>query len=220
MNTTPGSGPEVDIRQGANNTENALAGGIRLRDPDDRAFYQLGWSADGHLAVYYIERGDIQIKAVAKFSPTHLTSLALPVKSGDAASKEYVDSRKQVVTIWAEEKGPLTSNHSEWSFGSAAEGRSHAKCGYPMSASGRLARLALACTNGRGQAIGTVTVSVVLDGITTYVSITKDGGQKSSFTRITPPLEIRAGTVINFVSRTTNSEARSNIISAIIELDL
>ena len=89
-NTTLGSGSEIDIRQGANNTENALVGGIRLRDPKDREFYQLGWSADGHLAVYHIARGDIKSKVMAKFSPTHLTSLALPVKSGDAASKERI----------------------------------------------------------------------------------------------------------------------------------
>jgi hypothetical protein len=89
---TLGGGPEIDIRQDANNTENALAGGIRLRDPSDMAFYQVGWSADGDLGVYYTTRDDPRVRVVAKFTPTHLTSLALPERPSDVATKEYVDS--------------------------------------------------------------------------------------------------------------------------------
>ena len=216
---TLGGGPEVDILQRTSNTESTLPGGLRISNSSNDAAYQLGWSDDGCLAVYYTTRADPQIRVVGKFSPTHLTSLAPPEKPQDVATKEYVDSHKQVVTIWAEEKGPLTSNLSEWSFGSDAEGRPHSKCGYPMSASGRLKSLGLACTSQRGKAIGTVSVSVALDGKITNIGITKSAGKITSHTRVDPPLEIGVGSVVNFVSRTTNVEARSSIISALIELD-
>lgn len=217
---TVGGGPEVDIRQGANNTENSLPGGIRLRDRNDRALYQVGWSDDGNLGVYHVERGDPQIQVVGEFSPTHLTSLAMPVKPQDAATKAYVDNRKPVITIWAEERGRLDSGQYEWSFGGGSEGRAHSKCGYPLPSSGRLKWLGLASTNNSGQSIGQLSVSVVVDGRVTHQSITKPAAQVSHHTRVNHPLELRAGSVINFVTRTTRTDARSSIVSAIIELDL
>jgi hypothetical protein len=218
INTT-GGGPEIDIRQRSTNSKSALPGGVRIRNPSDNAHFQLGWSADGELAVYYSSRENPTSQVVCTFSPTNLTSLSPPVNPLDVATKQYVDeSCQSLITIWAEEKGSLTSGHYEWSFGGGAEGRSHSKCGYPLPTAGHIVKLALASTTSSGSPSGELTVFVVLNGATTGGSITKPSGERSSAVRVHPPIKVPQGATINFVTDTTRVEARSSIVSALIAI--
>jgi len=220
INTTRG-GPEIDVHQRDANSKNALPGGVRIRNPNDDAHYQLGWSTDGQLAVYYSSRNNPTAQVVCTFSQTNLTSPSPPVNPQDVATKQYVDEyRRSLITIWAEEKGPLVSGLCEWSFGGGAEGRSHSRCGYPLAVGGYIVKLALASTTSNGGPSGELTVSVVVNGETTNASITKPRSERSSAATVQPPISVPQGSTINFVTRTTRSEARSSIVSALIEISL
>ena len=55
-------------------------------------------------------------------------------------------SPKPIITVWAEEKGPLGDGHYEFSFGNGSSGSEHAYRGYCMSAPGRIIRGSLTAT--------------------------------------------------------------------------
>ena len=75
-----------------------------------------------------------------------------------ANNKAYVDSivslpsfigPKPVITVWAEEKGPLGDGHYDFSFGNGSSGSEHAYGGYCMSAPGRIIRGSLMVTENK-----------------------------------------------------------------------
>ena len=53
---------------------------------------------------------------------------------------------KPIITVWAEEKGPLGDGHYEFMFGNGSSGSEHADGGYCMSAPGRIIRGSLTVT--------------------------------------------------------------------------
>ena len=59
-----------------------------------------------------------------------IVNLSEPTGVRDAVTKQYVDShhRKPLITIWAQENGPLNSGEYEWSFGSG-DLYTHKNCG-------------------------------------------------------------------------------------------
>ena len=78
-----------------------------------------------------------------------------PKDDRDAANKGYVDKKlslpsligpKPIITVWAEQKGPLGDGHYEFSFGNGSSGSEHAYEGYCMSAPGRIIRGSLTTT--------------------------------------------------------------------------
>ena len=79
-----------------------------------------------------------------------------PLDGKDAVNKAYVDGRtiqpaapiKPIITVWAEEKGPLGNGNYEFLFGNGSSGSEHAYCGYCMSMPGRIIRGSL---NGDGK---------------------------------------------------------------------
>ena len=64
-----------------------------------------------------------------------------PIDGKDAINKAYVDDKtiqpaaliKPIITMWAEEKGPLGNGHYEFSFGNGSSRGEHAYGGYCMS---------------------------------------------------------------------------------------
>ena len=72
-------------------------------------------------------------------SNNKIVNVANPTSAQDAVTKHYVDSRKPLITIWAQENGPLNDGEYEWSFGSG-DLYTLAKCGYCMPTSGRILR--------------------------------------------------------------------------------
>ena len=72
---------------------------------------------------------------------------------------------KPIITVWAEEKGPLGNGHYDFSFGNGSSGSEHAYGGYCMSAPGRIIRGSLTVTESRVILSEDVKVNIVVNGI-------------------------------------------------------
>ena len=91
----------------------------------------------------------------------------------DAINKAYVDKKlslpsligpNPIITVWAEEKGPLGDGNYEFSFGNGSNGSEHAYGGYCMSAPGRINRGSLTATESKNIFSGEVKVNIVVNG--------------------------------------------------------
>ena len=159
-----------------------------------------------------------------------LKNLSNPKDDRDAVNKFYVDKKlslpsligpKPVITVWAEEKGPLGDGHYEFSFGNGSSGSEHAYGGYCMTAPGRIIRGGLTITEQRKIFAGEVKVNVTVNGKEqTLESIVKKSGDLCSCTIFNTPIELQQRDVINFISKTANSKITNAYVSILIELDL
>ena len=151
----------------------------------------------------------------------------------DAINKAYVDDRtiqpaaptligpKPIITVWAEEKGPLGDGHYEFSFGNGSSGAEHTYGAYCMSAPGRIIRGSLKATQSRIILSEKVEVHIVVTGKEQVNQpIVKKPGDICSCTIFHDPVELKQCDVINFMSRTTKSEITNAYVSILIELDL
>ena len=132
-----------------------------------------------------------------------------PIDGQDAATKSYVDNRKPVITLWAEESASIGVGEYEWAFGNGADGAAHANSGYTMMASGRVLRMGLSATTPNG-APGAAIVNIVINGIAnpTY-SVRKPSWQYSGTATFGIPLELAQGDRINFRSASHNGSVSS-----------
>ena len=95
-----------------------------------------------------------------------------PIDGKDAVNKAYVDDRmiqpaapiKPIITVWAEEKGPVGNGNYEFSFGNGSSGSEHAYGGYCMSAPGRIIRGSLTAMEARNILSEEVKVNIVVNG--------------------------------------------------------
>ena len=128
---------------------------------------------------------------------------------------------KPIITVWAEEKGPLGNGHYEFSFGNGSSGSEHAYGGYCMSASGRIIQGSLTATESRIILSQEVKVNIVVNGKEQVNhSIVKKSGDICSCTIFRDLIELKQCDLINFISRTTNSKITNAYVSILIELDL
>ena len=152
------------------------------------------------------------------FDGFSLKNIPDPIDGKDAVNKAYVDDKtiqpaapiKTIITVWAEEKGPLGNGHYEFSFGNGSSGSKHAYGGYCMSAPGRIIRGSLTAK----------TIIVVNGKEQVNQSIVKKSGDICSCTIFRDPVELKQCDVINFISRTTNSKITNTYVSILTELDL
>ena len=159
-----------------------------------------------------------------------LKNLSNPKEDRDAVYKIYVDKKlslpsligpKPIITVWAEEKGPLGDGHYEFSFGNGSSGSEHAYGGYCMSTLGRIIRGSLMVTEQKKIFTGEVKVNVTVSGKEqTQESIVKKSGDLCSCTIFNNPIELKRCDVINFISRTANSKITNAYVSILIEIDL
>ena len=157
---------------------------------------------------------------VVRLKQDAVTRVREPIDPDNAATKNYVDSRKPLITVWAEEKGALNNNHYEWSFGNGGDGDIHGATGYTMMTRGRILRMGLSASSN-GSAQGTATVNVVVNGTeNTAYGVTKQSGHFSGTTTFTTPLEVAQGNRINFRSATATVAITSAIVCLLIELEL
>ena len=164
------------------------------------------------------------------FISYRLKSLSNPKDDRDAVNKAYVDKKvslpsligpKPIITVWAEEKGPLGNGHYEFSFGNGSSGAEHAYGGYCMSSPGRIIRGSLTATESRIILGEEVKVNIVVNGIEQVnQSIVKKSGDICSCTVFNDPIELKQCDVINFISRTANNKITNACVSILIELDL
>ena len=159
-----------------------------------------------------------------------LKNLSNPKDDRDAVNKAYVNKKlslpsligpKPIITVWAEEKGPLGDGNYEFSFGNGSSGSEHAYGGYCMSAPGRIIRRSLTATESRNIFAEEVKVNIVVNGKEQVnQSIVKNPGDICSCTVFDDPVELKQCDVINFISRTANARITNAYVSILIELDL
>ena len=159
-----------------------------------------------------------------------LKNLSNPKDDRDAVNKVYVDKKlslpsligpKPIITVWAEEKGPLGDGHYEFSFGNGCSGAEHAYGGYCMTAPGRIIRGSLTATEHKKIFAGEVKVNITVNGKEqAQESIVKNPGDICSCTIFNDPIELKQCDVINFISRTANSKITNAYIPILIELNL
>ena len=159
-----------------------------------------------------------------------LKNLSNPKDDRDAVNKVYVDKKlslpsligpKPIITVWAEEKGPLGDGHYEFSFSNGSSGAEHAYEGYCMTAPGRIIRGSLTATENKKIFAGEVKVNITVNGKEqAQESIVKKSGDICCCTIFNDPIELKQCDVINFISRTANSKITNAYVAILIELDL
>ena len=159
-----------------------------------------------------------------------LKNLSKPKDSRDAVNKAYVDKKlslpsligpKPIITVWAEEKGPLNNEHYEFSFGNGSSGPEHGYGGYCMTALGRIIRGSLTATESNNIFAGELIVNIIVNGKEhAQESIVKKSGELCSCTIFRDPIELKQCDIVNFISRTANNKVTNAYISILIELDL
>ena len=166
--------------------------------------------------------GDLDMRA----NQLHGLPTDFPFGEGDAAVSQTQVLRlaegeemarqaiKPIITVWAEENGPISANNYEWSFGNGAFGV--ARSGYTMLAPGRVLRMGLAASSSEALA----RVNLVVNGTATSYEVTKPAGQYSGTSTFGMPLEVAQGDRLNFRSATTNGNIAAAVVSLLIELDL
>ena len=99
------------------------------------------------------------------------------------ATTEYVNNRisKPIITVWAEEKGSLSVNAFEWSFGNGSDGLPHALSGYVLPKSGTLI--------GMGLSLNLTNIKLKV-----AVTVTKDFDTHSGYSTFQVPVNVGAGT--------------------------
>lgn len=191
--------------------------------------------AVGGLSLSYVASNFFRRGQLIDMSNRRITNLAPPRTDKDAATKEYVDNnhsnderlielnrkiqeKKTLITVWAEERGPLVNNQYEWSFGDGAVGRG---TGYIMLANGRILRMGLTCTYRRGTVPEDATVKIVVNGAEKNgYQVRKLGNQLSEVSIFPTPLEVSQGDVIEFISKDTTRTAINSIVNLLIELNI
>ena len=159
-----------------------------------------------------------------------LKNLSNPNDDRDAVNKSYVDKKlslpsligpKPIISVWAEEKGPLGDGNYEFSFGNGLSGSEHAYGGYCMTAPGRIIRGSLTATESKNIFAGEIIVNITVNGKEqAQESIVKKSGEICSCTIFNNPIELKQCDIINFISRTANSKITNAYVSILIELDL
>ena len=180
-------------------------------------------------AITKLPNGKFTAVADIDFNGFSLKNIPDPIDGKDAVNKAYVDGKtiqppapiKPIITVWAEEKGPLGDGHYEFLFGNDSSGADHAYGGYCMSTAGRIIRGSLTATQNRIILSEEVKVNIVVNGKEQVnQSIVKKSGDICSCTIFRDPIELKQCDIVNFISRTANNKVTNAYVSILIELDL
>ena len=200
-----------------------------LPNPIDRDAAANKNYVDNGGAIIKLPNGKFTADTDIDFNGFSLKNIPDPIDGKDAVNKAYVDGKtiqppapiKPIITVWAEEKGPLGNGNYEFSFGNGSSGAEHAYGGYCMSAPGRIIRGSLTVTKSINILAKEVKVNILVNGKEQVnQSIIKKSGDICSCSIFRNPIELKQCDIINFVSRTANSKITNAYVSILIELDL
>ena len=200
-----------------------------LPNPIDRDSAANKNYVDNGGAIIKLPNGKFTAVTDIDFNGVSLKNIPDPIDGKDAVNKAYVDGKtiqppapiKPIITVWAEEKGPLGNGNYEFSFGNGSSGAEHAYGGYCMSAPGRIIRGSLTVTESRNILAEEVKVNILVNGKEQVnQSIIKKSGDICSCSIFRDPIELKQCDIINFVSRTANNKITNAYVSILIELDL
>ena len=155
-------------------------------------------------------------------SNNKIVNVAWPTSDHDVVNKVYADSVvSTVITIWAQENGPLNRGEYEWSFGSG-DLYTLAKCGYCMPTPGRILRGSISSAHDSDNTddIRPAVVRIVINGQVTDNEISKPNGVFSHTDVFNPPISVAQNDRINFQTFSNTSNAVNTIVSLLIALDL
>ena len=149
--------------------KNSITG---LPNPIDRYAAANKNYVDNGGAITKFPTGKFTAASDIDFNGFSLKNIPDPIDEKDAVDKAYVDDKtiqpdapiKPIITVWAEEKGPLGNGHYEFSFGNGSSGSEHAYGGYCRSAPGRIIRGSLTATESRNILAEEVKVNIVVNG--------------------------------------------------------
>ena len=171
---------------------------IGLPNPIDRDAAANKNYVDNGGAITKLPNGKFTVVSDIDFNGFSLKNIPEPIDERDAVNKAYVDDKtiqpaapipKPIITVWAEEKGPLGNGHYEFSFGNGSNGSEHAYGEYCMSAQGRIIRGSLTVTESRTILAEEVKVNIVVNGIEQVSqSIVKKSGDICSCTIFRDPI--------------------------------
>ena len=146
-----------------------------LPNPIDRDAAANKNYVDSGRAIEKLPNGAFTAVSDIDFIGFSLKNISDPIDGKDAVNKAYVDGRtihpsvpiniKPIITVWAEEKGPLGDGHYEFSFGNGSSGTEHAYGGYCMSAPAKIIRGSLMATESKAILSQEVKVNIVVNGI-------------------------------------------------------
>ena len=201
-----------------------------LPNPIDRDAAANKNYVDNGGAITKLHNGAFTAVSDIDFDGFSLKNIPDLIDGKDAVNKSYVDCKtiqpaapinmKPIITVWAEEKGPLGDGHYEFSFGNGSSGSEHAYGCYCMSAPGRIIRGSLTVTESMVILSQEVKVNIVVNGKEQVNnSIVIRSGDICSCAIFRHPIELKQCDVINFISRTTNSKIINAYVSILIELD-
>ena len=111
--------------------KNSITG---LPNPIDRDAAANKNYVDNGGAITKLPNGAFTAVSDIDFDGFSLKNIPDPIDGKDAVNKAYVDGKtiqpaapiKPIITVWAEEKGPLGNGHYEFSFGNGSSGSEHA----------------------------------------------------------------------------------------------
>ena len=155
-------------------------------------------------------------------SDNKIVNVAYPTSDYDVVNKAYADFvARPVITIWAQENGPLNRGEYEWSFGSG-DLYTLAKCGYCMPAVGWILRGSISSAHDSDNTddIRPAVVRIVINGQVTDNEILKPNGVFSHTDVFNPPIRLAQNDRINFQTSSNTSNAVNTIVSLLIRLNL
>ena len=200
-----------------------------LPNPIDRDAAANKNYVDNGGAITKLPNGAFTVVSDIDFDGFSLKNIPDPIHEKDAVNKTYVDDKtiqpaapiKLIITVWAEEKGPLGDGHYEFLFGNGSSGSEHTYGGYCMSTPGRIIRGSLTATQSRIISSEKVEINILVNGKEQVNhSIVKKPRDICSCSIFRDPVELKQYDVTNFISRTTNSKITNAYISILIELDM
>lgn len=116
------------------------------------------------------------------------------------------------ITIWAEENGFLSKDAYEFGFGN---GGHHKDSGYTILVDGHIVRMGLTSVRNEGKAGVALAVDrVEKSDYSIYLET-----EKSNFITFPRPLKVKAGSVINFISKLENLNATNSVVSLLIAIN-
>ena len=143
-----------------------------LPNPIDRDAAANKNYVDNGGAITKLPNGAFTAVSDIDFDGFSLKNVPDPIDGKDAVNKAYVDNKmiqpaapiKPIITVWAEEKGPLGNGHYEFSFGNGSSCSEHAYGSYCISAPGRIIRGSLKATESRNILSEEVKVNIMVNG--------------------------------------------------------
>ena len=143
-----------------------------LPNPIDRDAAANKNYVDNGGAITKLPNGAFTAVSDIDFDGFSLKNIPDPTDGKDAVNRDYVDDKtiqpaapiKPIITVWAEEKGPLGDGHYEFSFGNGNSSSEHSYGGYYMSAPGRIIRGSLIASESRIILTDRVKLNIVVNG--------------------------------------------------------